>query len=291
MKSPKWSVEEHHRYSHSICFEDVSKDWSGKILLRSDVHHDNSHCDWDMEKKHLEMAKEADAPIVDGGDLFCAMQGKWDKRADTSACRPEHKEGNYLDALVSTASDFYEEYADQFALISPGNHETSIIKRHETCLTTRLCERIRAHSQHCRLRAGAYSGYIRIKARRKGSNSNYSLVIARHHGYGGGGPVTRGVIQTNRQSVYQPDADIVWSGHTHDSWQVPISRARLRPNGDVYIDRQVHVKTAGYKDEYLPHSGWHIERGGPPKPKGAAWLHFWIDRPSEKMHYEIREAL
>lgn len=284
-----WSISEHHRYSHTITFEPEKNGWIGSVLLRSDVHHDNSHTDWDMEKKHLELAKEKNAPIIDGGDLFCAMQGKWDKRADTSACRDEHRNGNYLDSLVSTASDFYEPYVDNFALLCPGNHETAIIKRHETCLTTRLTERMQSLSKHKRVAMGAYSGFVRIKV--KVRNTSYNLVIARHHGYGGGGPVTRGVIQTNRQAVYQPDADIVWSGHTHDSWQVPISRVRLRPNGDVMLDRQVHVKTAGYKDEYSPHEGWHIERGGPPKPKGAAWLEFWVNRKSEKLDFEIREAL
>ena len=237
--SDNWSITEHHRYSHTITFEPSGKNWTGWILLRSDVHHDNSHSDWDMERKHLEQAKEKNAPIIDGGDLFCAMQGKWDKRSDTSACRDEHRNGNYLDALVSTAADFYEPYADNFALLCPGNHETSIIKRHETCLTTRLTERMLAQSENKRVAMGAYSGFVRVKVKR--NNTSYNLVIARHHGYGGGGPVTRGVIQTNRQAVYQPDADIVWSGHTHDSWQVPISRVRLRTNGDVMLDRQVHV--------------------------------------------------
>jgi len=46
-------------------------------LLRSDVHHDNPKCNQDLERKHLDEAIEYDAPIIDNGDLFCAMQGKW----------------------------------------------------------------------------------------------------------------------------------------------------------------------------------------------------------------------
>ena len=288
MTEKRWKITEHHRYSHTIEFEQPNKDWKGRILLRSDAHHDNSHTSWELEKKHLDQAMETGSPIIDGGDLFCAMQGKWDRRADTSACRPEHRNGNYLDALVSTAAEFYQPYCENFALLCPGNHETSITKRHETCLTSRLAERMRSDGSE--VHTGSYAGFIRIKVRRS-ANASYNLVIARHHGYGGGGPVTRGVIQTNRQAVYQPDADVVWSGHTHDSWQVPVSRVRLRPNGDIFLDRQLHVKTAGYKDEFSPHDGWHIERGGPPKPLGAAWLYFWIDRTAERLQFEVREAL
>jgi len=67
-----------------------------------------------------------------------------------------------------------------------------------------------------------------------------------HHGWGGGGPVTRGMIDTNRMAVYQ-DAEIVWTGHTHDQWIVPIRRQRLSNAGIPYLDEQLHVRTPGYK--------------------------------------------
>jgi hypothetical protein len=66
-------------------------DWEQWVLLRSDVHHDNPKCNQALEKQHLDEAAEYDAPIIDNGDLFCAMQGKWDKRADKAALRPEHQ--------------------------------------------------------------------------------------------------------------------------------------------------------------------------------------------------------
>ena len=59
------------------------------------------------------------------------------------------------------------------------------------------------------------------------------------------------------------------SGHTHDAWVVPVCRERPKADGSVAIDEQVHIKTATYKDEYQDGTeGWHIERGGPPKPLG-----------------------
>jgi hypothetical protein len=109
-----------------------------------------------------------------------------------------------------------------------------------------------------------------------------------HHGYGGGGPVTRDVIQSARKAVYLPDADIVWSGHTHDSWLLPIERLRLSENDNPYTDRQSHVKTAGYKRSHMQNAGWEIERGMNPKPVGAYWLRlFWR---KEYLDFELREA-
>ena len=70
------------------------------VLLTSDRHHDNPHCNQELEKKHLDEAKERNAVIIDYGDLFCAMQGKFDRRASKDHIRPAHQHGNYLDRLV-----------------------------------------------------------------------------------------------------------------------------------------------------------------------------------------------
>lgn len=53
-----------------------NKEWEQWVLLRSDVHHDNPKCNQQLERQHLDEALEYDAPIIDNGDLFCAMQGK-----------------------------------------------------------------------------------------------------------------------------------------------------------------------------------------------------------------------
>jgi hypothetical protein len=117
-----------------------------------------------------------------------------------------------------------------------------------------------------------------------------------HHGYGGGGPVTRGTIQTSRMAVYLPDADVIWTGHTHDEWIMPIQRARLTLQGRPYLDRVLHVRSPGYKDEFSEQNGWAVEKGMPPKPKGALWLRFWMDNlrkngvASRTLRCEVREA-
>lgn len=279
--------------SHEITFPVARANWEQWFLISSDRHHDNAHTNWELEKKHLDLAVQRDAGILDFGDLFCAMQGKFDKRADTSQCRPEHQRGRYLDSLVETAEDFYRPYAKNWLFMSPGNHETSITKRHETDLTERLAERL-GRSELGHPAVGSYCGYIRFKPRRKARElkSAGSLLLYYHHGYGGGGPVTRGVIQTNRMGIYLPDAQVVVSGHTHDSWVMPISRSRISRSGNTFLDRQTHVRIPGYKDEFTGGNGWHNERGGPPKPNGAYWLRIYSakDGDREIIDYEILEA-
>jgi len=169
-----------------------------------------------------------------------------------------------------------------------GNHETAIVKHHETNLTERLVERLRASGSKT-VHLGGYSGFVVFALNYGGRRSSFKLHY--FHGSGGGGPVTRGVISTNRQAVYLTDADMVWSGHTHDSWQVPIARIRLNnDNTNVIHARQVHFRTPGYKEEYgTGYDGFHVERGRAPKPTGAAWIHFRVKR---NMHvdYDIVEA-
>lgn len=240
------------------------------VLLSFDRHHDNPKSDNVMEKRHLELARKRNAVIIDGGDLFCAMQGKYDPRSNKSDLKPEHKKGDYLDALVKTAADFYGPYADLFAVMAPGNHETAISKRHETNLTERLVTMLNDRHK-TNIKVGGFSGWIKFQLLVWSECLTTNLWY--HHGYGGDAPVTKGVIQTNRQSVYLPDAHIVATGHTHNEWQFPIPRIRLTDKGNVYHDEQLHLKVPSYKEEYVDgYSGWHIERGGPPKPTGAVWL-------------------
>lgn len=261
--------------SHIIEWQTTSRSGEFWALLRSDAHHDNTYADWSLERQHLDEARERGAVVIDGGDLFCAMQGKYDKRSDVRQCRAEHQQGQYLDALVATAADFYEPFAKQFALLGPGNHETSILKRHETCLTTRLAERLNERTGSS-IAVGAYAGFVTFRVRRQSTTA--AVRMFRHHGYGGGGPVTKDTIQAQRMAAVQADADVIWSGHVHQQWSMMHERFRCTRDGHVYLETQWHLKTAGYKDEASPMTGWHTERGGPPKPRGAIWLRFTLSR-------------
>tara|TARA_R100000458_G_C8252405_1_gene229079 strand:+ start:108 stop:974 length:867 start_codon:yes stop_codon:yes gene_type:complete len=261
--------------------------WEQWFLLTSDRHHDNAKCQHKLEKRHLDQALERNAGILDIGDMHCAMESKMDRRANRNNMRDEYNVEDYFDELVNKAVDFYSPYAKNWILISEGNHETAVRKKWGTCLTSRTVAGLN-QANKTNIIHGGYGGWVNFVIQRHGSKKRFRLKY--FHGSGGGGPVTRGVIQTNRQAVYLPDADIIISGHTHDSWQVPIARERINDRGEVYLDEQTHIKMATYKDEYADGTGgWHIERGGPPKPTGGWWLRFYA-RAKDDFRYEFHRT-
>lgn len=269
-----------------VKFDTLAADWEQWVLLTADRHHDNPYCRHDYERTHLEKAKERGALILDFGDLFCAMQGKYDPRSNMDDIRPEDVGADYLDRIVMHAAEFYAPYARNWLLLGKGNHETNILKRHGHDLTSQLAHRLSTDAGG-RVYVGGYGGWVRFlfgdgKKFRGSKNLKY------HHGAGGGGPVTRGVIQSNRQAVYLPDADVVVNGHTHDSWHVPIARERLSIRGHVQRDLVHFIRTPGYKDEYgQGDKGFHIEKWGPPKPIGAVWMRFCASYSNGNKHPHI----
>jgi hypothetical protein len=131
-----------------------SSSWSQEFLLISDAHIDNAHADRQMFERHMRQCRERGAKWISNGDFLCLMQGKWDMRSDTSACRPEHREGRYLDSVINTTADYVAPHADMALLFAPGNHETAVKKRHETDMNERLVEALKVRNKNCTAHAG-----------------------------------------------------------------------------------------------------------------------------------------
>ena len=254
----------------TVCRVDIdSVETVRTFLLRSDSHHDSTASDQDMEMRHLLEAERRDALICDIGDLFDCMNGRYDKRADREHLRPEYQHGPYMNRLVDVAHERYKRFAPRWLHMSPGNHETAVAKHNDFDLTQQLYARLKPDAPHLNL--GRYAGYLRIQLTRCGRDSG-SVVIAYHHGFGGSAPVTRGVIQTNRMAISYPDADIVWSGHTHTEFYLSIARQRLNLHNAVSRDEQIHIRSPGYKEDTTSGSGWAVEKGFMPQSLGAWWL-------------------
>lgn len=270
---------------------DRSPSWESWVLLTSDRHLDHVKSDRKLQRHHLEQAAERGAAVVDFGDLFCAMQGKDDRRSSKSSLRHDLKSDAYLDKLIDGAGEFLGPYIGNLAILGTGNHETAVLKRCETDLTARLVERLNANG--AAVHHGHFSGWIffRFRPSAEGNGFVWKTFRAHYdHGYGGGGAVTKDVIQANRRAVYLPQADLVFSGHTHDSWVFPVTQLRVTDKGRAFLHQQHHVKIPSYKDEYgAGLGGWHVERGGPPKMPGAYWLRFYWSR-RETIRYQILEA-
>lgn len=274
----KWTAT---RNKHSQSVIDVSvcvdtPEWRQDWLIASDVHYDHPHCLREKLHKTFTEAKERGAGIVIPGDFYCVMQGKYDRRHAKGNVRPEHLVNDYFNEVVKDATDFLAEFAENLVVLADGNHETAILKNHEIDLIGMTCERLQ-EKYHSPVIRGHYGGWMRHLFQR--CNERASRVWRYFHGAGGGGEVTRGTIQSNRQAAYLDGVDVVINGHTHDQWSLVVQQVGLGQSGKVRQREQLHIRAASWKDEYREGaSGWHVERWGPPKPTGGFWLTYTWDR-------------
>ena len=253
----------------TIAVENLEVGWSKEILLTSDWHFDSVQCNRDLLKEHLEEVIRRDAWLMVFGDIVDAMQGKFDPRRNMDELRPEYRSSEYFDVVIDDLSAYLKPYKNNLVLLADGNHETSILKNAQINLTKRLVKNLRADGSS--VVHGGFGGWVLLKLYH-GDSWSRAIKVKYFHGSGGEAPVTRGAIQTNRQAVYLPDADIIVNGHSHNNYIIPISRERLTNQGRHYFDMAWHIRTPGYKQGYADGTGgWEVERGGVPKPIGSVW--------------------
>lgn len=256
--------------------------WEQWYLLRSDAHYDNPHCDRKLFLHHMNQARERQAGIIDIGDLFCLMGGKYDPRSDKSGVRPEYQVTDYLGAVEDDMVRVHEPFANLFVVAADGNHNTSVLRRHEYDILGRFCRRLN-------IERGGYSGFV--KFRFSGNNGGRTTrTLYWHHGMSGG-VVTKGVLNALRVAAYTPDADIVAYGHIHERWLFPVERQRVTDSGREYFDTQYHVQCPTYKQEFV-HGGYHDEKARPPKPLGAWWMRFYYNprkHGNVGLHFEMAD--
>lgn len=245
-----------------------------EFLLISDLHWDNPKCDRDLLKSHLDEAVRRNAKVIMNGDTFCLMQGRGDPRRGKDEIRPEHNKGNYLQAVVNDAVQWFKPYAKHIALIGYGNHETSVIRNVEFD-ALQMFVTIMNHENGTDIQVGGYGGAILFGFNtNKEANHWYRWAMHYYHGSGGGGPVTKGVIQDQRIMAMLEGYDCTWQGHVHELYHHINMVQFLNRNNYQITQRPLHqIRTATYKEEYQGGvGGFHVERGRPPKPLGGYWM-------------------
>ncbi len=263
-----WTIEQKQESVHKLETM-LSGSERKRILILSDVHYDSTECDRRLLTTHLNLAKEIGAPVIIIGDWFDSMRSTGDRRM-THGAREGLDRLDYLDALVDESAAYLEAYKDNVVLITQGNHESAMLKHHNTNLTARLASRIGCEW-------GPYRGWLICKFTRPSSHLRLTLNIYYDHGSGGSAPVTRGVIKTNRRAVMLPDADVVISGHIHERWIVEVPRIKLLRNYKTDQRSQLHASSGTYKKEDLS-EGWAAEKGFGPAALGGLWLDIWRSR-------------
>lgn len=254
------------------------------ILLRGDAHHDSVDCDRTLEKKHLNLIKEKKGIILDLGDLFDAMQGRADKRGNKSALREELKCANYWNKLVDETAKNYESYAENFAVLLKGNHEQSVVDKFELDITQMLAEKLQAKGSQC-LSCGSVQ-FVHICF--LDGQARHSIVFYLKHGSGGGGAVTRGVIDSARTNSIVEGVDIIARGHTHESWIVETPRLKYSHRSGVSSDNVYHINVPSYKKNYANSNSWEAGQNHNMKALGAYFIKCFFQPTTDKYDFEIQ---
>ena len=236
----------------------------------SDLHWDNPKCDRELLKRDLDWALENKVPVIINGDLFCLMQGKYDPRRSKDDIREEHNVANYLDAIVTTAAEWFKPYVHNIYAVGYGNHETSVLKNCESDILRRWAD-VCNLQYGSNIQVGGYGGWLTFKFSNKAENQGSRRYSIKYfHGAGGGGPVTRGTIQNQRMLAQVEGADCIWMGHVHEAYTMVNVVEGLNHDGNPHLREVLQVRTPTYKEEYADGThGFHVERGRPPKPLGC----------------------
>lgn len=266
------------------------KSWEKWFLLSSDRHFDHPKSDRDLQTYHLNQLKERGGHLIDNGDLFCFMQGKFDKRGSKSSVKDIYNNSTHFDSIIDDASDYFAKYKEQLFYFGVGNHEYDIKNRAEWSPLRRFSDTLELKHGCKNFVVGDYSSYIKLKFE-CGDGNRQSINLFLHHGFGGNAPQTKGLLPMRRMQETYPDADVIMTGHTHTQFLVPIKRYRLDRNGKTYYDNQYLLKTPTYKDEFdKGRASWGTKKGFAPAPLGAWWLKFYYNTYYNKIMMDFSFA-
>jgi len=207
------------------------------LFLASDLHVDAVSCNRSAMLADLQEAVNKNAMIFLFGDVFDAMQGRFDPRRSLDELRPEYRRNDYYDFVVKDVAKILSPFAKNIVLISEGNHETATQKNSNISLIDRLVWLLNTQYGGSILHGG-YGGWVRFML--TGAAGGRSSVKMKYfHGAGGDSPVTRGVIQTNRQAVYLNGADIVVNGHCFDEQTEILTPYGWKKNNEVEVGTEI----------------------------------------------------
>lgn len=273
MKKQKWTIAPvDKKINTGVYVIDAGKVESGStfsLFAMSDFHVDSPKHHSRVAKKHLEMAREINAPILMYGDFFDAKEGRFDFRA-TRNKRGEVNEPDtsYINQLINYGADKLEPYAEQIAVLGQGNHETALSKMMDVDILSLMSRELGARGTRSPI-IGGYTGWIVVRYKRSGGQG--SVPIYFHHGVGGGAQVTRGAIKAHRRATFIEGAEFVLSGHIHTPDYSHYRSKYLNAANRVSFRDTVHLVTPGYqRSDIHTGVGWEVQKEFPPMPVGCA---------------------
>ena len=271
----KYAVEARNSNVHFFKFKERAGT-TVPTLFCSDIHLDSIHCKRDILKRHFDEIKDSDGLIFIFGDLFDVMGSFGDKRLQREAVDPifiQHGR-TYLDLVREYAIEFLEPYKRNIAFMSPGNHEKTIEKYHNTDMLRNVIYTLN-QDEKTNIQYGGYSGWINMQFT-VAKNHRQSMNIHYHHGFGGSAKRSKGMLDVQLEVMKYPDAQILVRGHTHQKWYDPSTvRVRMNSFGKVYKDKCRYIQSGSYVDGIdKGKAGWPVMRNFMPTDIGGWFVNF-----------------
>lgn len=270
----------------------INAGFEQEYFLQTDVHYDASDYLRGLHVEHLQEAKRRNAFILDNGDGVDVINSYGDRRGSKSSIRPEHNADDYLDRVIDDVCEFYYKQGviDSIVLFGQGNHDAKLTKIHNTHILRRIVQKLNeGRSKDIPpIHLAGYGWWVKFSFEHSGGGRQQCVTLHGYHGTGGGGKVTKGVIQTQRMAA-MIDADIVVTGHIHEKYTMPHLKVMLNPStGKVEVREHLHIQLGSYKRDHRPDGQptWHVmDQGNVPKPVGGGFLKFFW-RPGAQIGYK-----
>lgn len=256
----------------------------------ADWHIDSKHCCTEQLKSILDFCLKHNIIVHHIGDLFDVMQGRNDKRGSKSSLIPELQGGDYFTRVLDYAENFFAPYASILGVFSYGNHETAITTKVEIDLLAMFVQRMKT-IYHSPIKLGGYSGYILTSFLKRGQNKTIEATMTAFFRHSGGSRgVETGSALSARRMPHVGDADMYFSGDTHQGYIIPRMRTRNSALGKFEQYLTWHISIPCMKDEYVDGwGGWHIETDKEPRPRGIVLVRFF--REGSKNHLIAAEPM
>lgn len=230
-----------------------------RFIVLGDPHIDSDYCDTKLLKKHLQFALDNNIDVYCIGDLLDVMQGRNDPRRKNK--QPKDKYFNYV---IDYVTNFLTPYKDVIKFISYGNHETSVLRNNDLDLLQIIVNNLNLLGANIEL--GTYTGWWQFRL--NDGTSKYGYKVNYHHGFGGGGKRTKGIIQYTDRQVGLYGADMIIMGHVHEDVDSYHSVEYINNKGIICEKDVIWTRVSSYKNENIG-MGWATEKGFNPKPNGA----------------------
>lgn len=266
-----------HPSSHKINME-YNGSFNQDILVIGCSHLDSVYTDKKLFLKHLNQARERNAPVLFLGDNNDLMQGQGDKRGRKKDLKPELM-SCYIDDVVDETVELLKPYADLIWIFGLGNHELSIIKRYETNVAARIVEKLNL-TTGSNIQLGGYSGYMKIILEYENHQGRYqSINLYYSHSSGSIGMRSKGALAFDILAAKYPSADIYLTAHSHESLMHPFGYEYLSTAGVVSWKEKLFLQLPSYKMEWgeMERSGWWHETNKNPRVLGGWWINLYYE--------------